>query len=272
MFENGLTLVTEHHPEFQSLSIGVWVKVGTRHERRREAGVSHFLEHMLFKGTERRSALDIALEVDRVGGDFNAFTARETTCFHILSLGRDAGLAADILADVVLNSNFESEEFERERKVIQQEISMVEENPEELVHDVYFELIYGRHGLGRPILGSDSSIRRMRRADLLRFFRRHYRPDQIVISAAGNVTHEQLKRKLKPLVHGKGRQRWPGRPDHREARKESGFEPAPTLKQGKWWMVRPTEQVHLVWGVPGPTYSSRDRYAAYLLNTHLAAG
>src|SRR6185312_14742059 len=176
VFGNGLTLLTERHPEFQSLSVGVWVKVGTRHERVRDAGVSHFLEHMLFKGTENRSALEIARAVDQVGGDFNAFTTREYTCFHILMLSRDAGLALDILSDVILNSDFDSEELERERKVILQEIAMVEEAPEELVQDFYFEVVYGRHGLGRPILGTETSIRRMRRRDVLTFFRKHYRP------------------------------------------------------------------------------------------------
>src|SRR6185312_13967406 len=148
VFKNGLTLLTERHPEFQSLSIGIWVKAGTRHEHPREAGVSHFLEHMLFKGTESRSALEIARTVDEVGGDFNAFTTREYTCFHILVLSRDANLALDILSDVVLNSDFESEELERERKVILQEIAMVEEAPEELVQDFFFEVIFGKHGLG----------------------------------------------------------------------------------------------------------------------------
>ena len=161
VFDNGLTLISENHPQYRSLSIGIWVKVGTRHERPSEAGASHFLEHMLFKGTDNRSALDIAKEVDQVGGDFNAFTAREYTCFHILLLDRDAGLGLDILSDIVLNSDFDAEELERERKVILQEISMVEDSHEELAHDIYFELLYGKHGLGKPILGTERSIRRI---------------------------------------------------------------------------------------------------------------
>jgi predicted Zn-dependent peptidase len=267
VFSNGLTLVSERHPEFRSLSIGVWVKAGTRHERPREAGVSHFLEHMLFKGTESRSALDIAREVDQVGGDFNAFTSREYTCFHITLLDRDCRLGLDILSDVVLNSAFDPEEMERERKVILQEIAMVDEAPEELAHDIFFELVYGRHGLGRVILGNETSIRRLRRGDLIRYFRKHYRPDQLIISVAGDVSHEELRRALKPLT----RAEWPGRAGRTPAR-ELGFQPAPRLREGRWWIHRPTEQVHLIWAVEGPTYGSRDRFAAFLLNVYLGGG
>jgi predicted Zn-dependent peptidase len=267
VFDNGLTLISERHSQFRSLSIGIWVKVGTRHELPPEAGASHFLEHMLFKGTEARTALDIAREVDRVGGDFNAFTAREYTCFHILLLDRDVSLGLEILSDIVLNSNFDAEELERERKVILQEIAMVEDSHEELAHDLYFELLYGRHGLGKPILGTERSIRRMKRADLLKFFRQHYRPDQLIVSVAGNVSHETLKKKLKPLA----RREWPGRPKGSVKRK-TGDSPAPKLKPGRWWVERPAEQAHLIWGVEGPKYASRDRFAAFLLNVYLGGG
>jgi predicted Zn-dependent peptidase len=272
VFDNGLTLLTERHPEFRSLSIGFWVKAGTRHEAPREAGLSHFLEHMLFKGTESRSALDIARAVDQVGGEFNAFTAREHTCFHILLLDRDIGLGLDILSDVILNSDFDAEELERERKVILQEISMVEESPEELVHDLFFELAYGKHGLGKSILGSEASVKRTTRAELLRFFRKHYRPEKTVISIAGNISHEMIKKKLRPLTQ----KRWPGRPDSVKSlvgtSGDRGYVPAPSVRSGAWWIQRPTEQVHLVWGVEGLSYSARDRFASFLLNTYLGGG
>ncbi|MBI4925751.1 MAG: insulinase family protein, partial [Bdellovibrio sp.] len=268
VFSNGLTLLTERHPEFKSLCIGVWVKAGTRQERPHESGISHFLEHMLFKGTENRSNLQIAKEVDQVGGEFNAFTAREYTCFHILLLSRDIDLAVNILSDILLYSKFDAEEMERERKVILQEITMAEESPEELVHDLFFELLYGRHGLGRPILGTGTSIRRFTRGDLLRFFRKHYRPTQIVISVAGNVSHESVCRKLKLLT----RKYWPGRPKQLVTKKQLGFEPAPRLKHGTWWIKRSAEQVHLVWGVESFRYSSKDRFAALLLNVYLGGG
>lgn len=273
VFDNGLTLLSERHSEFRSLSMGVWVKVGTRHEAAHEAGVSHYLEHMLFKGTEKRSALQIAREIDRVGGDFNAFTAREHTCFHVLSLARDYGLGLDILSDVLLNSTFSAEEFEREKKVILQEISMVDESPEELAHDIFFELVYDKHGLGKPILGTEASIKKMKRADLVNYFRTHYRPDQIVVSVAGDVSHESVKKKLKPLIKSK----WPGRkyeegPGHGRWFDQQPGHVKPRVTQGTWIIPRPTEQVHLIWGVEGPTYGHRDRFAAFLLNVYLGGG
>jgi predicted Zn-dependent peptidase len=291
VFSNGLTLLSERHRGFRSLSIGIWVKTGTRHETPKEAGVSHYLEHMLFKGTENRTALDIARQVDQVGGDFNAFTAREYTCFHILMLDRDLKLGIDILGDVLLNSNFHQDEMERERKVILQEIQMVEESPEEMVHDIFSELIYGKHGLGRPILGTERSIRKMKRADVIKFFRRHYRPDQLIVSVSGDVTHESVMKHIKPLV----KRDWPGRVHQpltaaaRSARRKASAlhsppqAPAakalaathqlpPKVHSGCWWIERPTEQVHLIWGVAGPPYASKDRFAAFLLNIYLGGG
>ncbi len=267
VFENGLTLVTERLTEFRSLSLGVWVKTGTRHESPKTAGVSHFLEHMLFKGTEKRSALQIAKEIDQVGGEFNAFTAREHTCFHLLLLDRDYNLGLDILVDILMNSTFKPDEFERERRVILQEISMVEESPEELAYDIYFEKIYGSHGLGKPILGTEKSVKKMARKDLIEFFHEHYRPDQLVISVAGDVSHETIKKKLKPLA----RQKWPGRNQSSRAQ-DKRLSKSPQVQSGAWWVNRPTEQVHLIWGVEGPRFASSDRFATFLLNVYLGGG
>ncbi len=262
---NGLTVLTERHEQFRGMSLGMWVKVGTRHEATSVAGVSHFLEHMLFKGTARRTALDIAREIDQVGGDFNAFTAREYTCFHLLILDRDLNLGLDILTDVLMNSTFSAEEFERERRVILQEISMVAESPEELLFDLFFERVYAGHGLGRPILGTPHSIRRMSRAKMVRFFRNYYRPDQMVFSIAGNVDAASVKRKLGALRNS----RWPGRP-LRQSKAPVSVLPAP--RSGLWWEQRATEQVHLAWGVPGLPYGARDRFAMLLLNVYLGSG
>jgi predicted Zn-dependent peptidase len=243
------------------------VRIGTRHERASEAGVSHYLEHMLFKGTGKRSALEIAREVDRVGGEFNAFTTREHTCFHLLLLGHDVELAIDILRDILLDSKFDATEMERERKVILQEISMVDETPEELAHDVFFEQIYGKHGMGKPILGTETGIRRMSRRTLVEYFRRHYRPDQLVVAVAGNVAHEKVAKKLGALL----KRDWPGRARKRIP-KAAFSTPAPKVRSGFWWLVRPTEQVHLIWGVEGPKLGHKDRFAAFLLNVYLGGG
>jgi predicted Zn-dependent peptidase len=308
-FPNGLTLVTERVPELRSLSMGVWVRVGTRHERSSEAGMSHFLEHMLFKGTEHRTAHDIAREVDRVGGEFNAFTTREYTCFHLLLLDRDFELGLEILRDILLHSIFDAAEMERERKVILQEIAMVDETPEELAQDLFFECVYGRHGLGKSILGSESSIRRLSRAELIRFFRKHYSPDQIVLAVAGNATHAAIKKRVQRLGRGHW---WGGKTGAARARRKlsaiamaakervgaagsalrakargaqisalldggrrstsrSGMQP-PRFRHGTWWISRKTEQAHIVWGVEGPRHESKDRVATYLLNTYLGGG
>ncbi|MDR3607284.1 MAG: pitrilysin family protein [Oligoflexia bacterium] len=265
VFPNGLTLVTERMPGFRSISMGAWVKTGTRHESTKEAGVSHFLEHMLFKGTHRRTALEIAREIDRVGGDFNAFTAREHTCFHLFMLDRDVALGADILSDVLLNSTFDSKELDRERKVILQEIVMVDEAPEELAHDLYYEKIFPDHGLGRPILGTVKSIRGMKRREIVGYFHARYQPEDLIISVAGDVSHEALVKKLKPLM----RSRWPGR---KSCARTSSRHEVPRFQPGKWWAARELEQVHLVWGVRGPKATASDRYAAYLLNVYLGDG
>ncbi|MFN7685613.1 MAG: M16 family metallopeptidase, partial [Oligoflexia bacterium] len=265
-FSNGLTLVTERVSGFRGLSIGIWVRVGTRNESSREAGLSHFLEHMLFKGTESRTALGIAREVDRAGGEFNAFTTREYTCFHLNLLARDFELGLDILSDILLNSVFEPAELERERKVILQEIAMVEESPEEIAHDLYLENIYGRSGLGKSILGSLNRIRKLKRADVLKFFRKHYRPDQVVFAVAGDVSHAELKRNLSKV----GRGFWPGRkpPPAKLPQAQS----TPAFRRGTWWVRKQTEQVHVIWGVQGPKQQSHDRVAAYLLSTYLGGG
>lgn len=268
VLRNGLTVVTERLPGFKTLSIGIWVKAGTRHEHPKEAGISHFLEHMVFKGTEKRSAMQITREVERVGGEFNAFTTREYTCFHITLLARDLELGMEILQDILMGSLFDAEELERERKVILQEIAMVDEAPEEVAQDIYYELLYGKHGLGRSILGSLNSVRRMKRADLLRYFRKHYRPGNMVVSVAGDVSPARVAKSLGQLV----KRNWPDRPKRPPPKRETGFSFAPKIRDGLWWIKRPTEQAHIVWGVEAPKYTSRDHPALILIAAYLGGG
>ncbi len=264
---NDLTVLLERNVHAMGLSIGIWVKAGTRDEKLNEAGISHFLEHMVFKGTERRRADEITRSVERVGGEFNAFTAREYTCFHLMLLKRDFELGMDILSDVVTSSIFDGVEFDREKKVILQEIAMVEDTPEEVAQDLYFELIYGKHGLGRNILGTTNSIRKMKRGDLIRYFRRYYRPENLVISVAGDITEARLKRALSPLK----KKIWPGR-TQRSVRQERVLKRAPAIRDGVWWKVDQTEQAHIVWGVGAPEYASRDQAAALLIANYLGGG
>jgi predicted Zn-dependent peptidase len=245
--------------------VGAWVSAGTRHEREGQEGLAHFLEHMMFKGTERRSALDIALAVDRAGGEFNAFTSREYTCFHILSLSRDIKLALDIMSDVLLNSKFAEEEIDRERKVILQEIAMVEDNPEELIHDLFFEQAFGGHPLGRPILGKKETVARFDRPTIYSYFKRHYSPKDLVVSVAGDIDHDDIRKMLERqlgshLPGGKGT----GAPKPNLSR--------PRIATGARAYRRELEQTHFVLGFPSVSNGDPDRFAAYLLNIYLGGG
>jgi predicted Zn-dependent peptidase len=223
---------------------------------------------MLFKGTQQRTALEIARTVDRVGGEFNAFTSRDQTCFHITLLNRDARLASDILSEVLLESAFEKPEFERERGVILQEIAMVEESPEELVHDLYFERVYPKHPIGKTILGTEQGIKKLKRETVLDYFRKHYRPETMVFSVAGDLSHADISRALAPL--GKTPD-WPGR--GKKAKETASRWVRPSWQAGRWWVEsKHAEQVHLVWGVEGPQSNAKDRFAAFLLNVHLGGG
>ncbi len=269
ILKNGVTLLTEDLPHFQSLSIGIWVKSGTRHELIQESGLSHFLEHMIFKGTKKRSTLEIAQAVDQVGGEFNAFTAREHTCFHLLFLHKDLRLAIDILSDVLMNSVFLEEELEKERKVILQEISMVEENPEEYIHDVFFSQAYGAHPLGRPILGDSKTIKGFKKSHVLSFYRKHYTPSQMVIAVAGNVSHGKIKNLFNRYLNSQQSKKNnirnlmnPIKPDRT----------SPKIHSGTRLIKRSLEQAHMVVGFPGVSYSHPDRFAFLLLNLYLGGG
>ncbi|MGE4234278.1 MAG: M16 family metallopeptidase [Bacteriovoracia bacterium] len=265
ILNSGATLVTESLPQFQSLSIGVWVKAGSRHELPHEEGISHFLEHMMFKGTKSRSALQIAKEIDSVGGEFNAFTSREYTCFHLLLLSKDVGLAVDILSDVILNSKFDSTEVERERKVVLQEIAMTEDSPEELAHDLFFEKAFKDQTLGKPILGTRKSVASFTRKKVVDYFHQHYTPSRIVIAVAGNVSHEEVKRKLNRAFQTKALRN--KQKVFRElTQSRAFFTPIKHIEK------RRMEQCHIVLGYPSVTQNSPQRFVAYLLSSYLGGG
>ncbi|MBC7384755.1 MAG: insulinase family protein [Cryobacterium sp.] len=266
---SGLAVVTERLPGFKTLSIGIWVRVGTRHETNRESGISHFLEHMVFKGTATRTATDITREIERVGGELNAFTAREFTCFHVTVLARDLELAMEILSDILLHSTFDAEEFSREKKVILQELAMVDESPEEVAGDIHSELMYGSHPLGRSILGTENSVRNLKRADLIRYFRKHYRPGNMIVSVAGDVSPARVMKSLLKLR----KRNWPGRPAVSAGqRKTLPASAPPHVREGLWWIRRPTEQAHLMWAVETPKYASKDQTALILISAYLGGG
>jgi len=257
VLSNGMVVLTERMPSVKSASIGVWVRVGSRDETPEVAGVSHFIEHMLFKGTERRSAEEIARAVDAVGGTLDAFTSRESTCFYAKVLGEHLPLAIELLADTFLHSRLDPQDIDRERQVVLQEIKMVEDTPDDLVHDLFAEAIWGDHPVARPILGQKDTVLRMAQADIRRHMERFYRPDRTVVAAAGDLEHDQVAELVLRAFDG-----FEGRSYHSDP-------PAPVSTAAVRVEERDTAQLHLCVGLDGLPYAHEDRYAIYLLNAIL---
>ena len=245
---SGLRIVTEQLAGVRSASIGVWVGVGSRDETATLHGCSHFLEHLLFKGTGERSALDISIALDAVGGEFNAFTAKEYTCFHARVLDSDLPLAIDVLGDMITSSLLTGEDVEAERDVILDEIAMHDDDPDDVAHNLFAEQAWGSGTpLGRSIAGTVGSIESLSRAQVHRFYRRHYRPENIVIAAAGNLDHAEVVRRVQRSFGRAGF--LAGEAEPIRARHATGRRPR--VHGGLVEAVRPFEQVNLVLGMEG---------------------
>ena len=259
ILENGIRLVTERIPTLKSVTIGIWVNAGSRDESPAQAGYSHFIEHMLFKGTTARSATDISREIDALGGEMNAFTTRETTTYYVKVLDQHLPEALDLLADLFLRSRLGKKEIEKEKQVILEEIRMVQDDPEDLVQELHTKLVMGRHPLSRPILGRESTVIQITRQALLEYIDTHYRPQDIVLAVAGNFNQQQLE---KTMARTFGRYRPSNRilPHTRRP---------PELCGGVTMKQKPLEQVHLCVGFKGVAAGHKDRYAAYALNSML---
>ncbi len=204
---SGLRIISEAMPSVRSASIGIWVPVGSRHETPAVAGASHFLEHLLFKGTTSRSALDIATAMDAVGGELNAFTEKEHTCYYATVLDRDLPLAVDIVTDVVSRATVTAHDVDVERSVVLEEIAMRDDDPADLVHDVFASTLFGDTPLGRPILGTVTSITALRRAQVASYYHRRYRPHDMVVAVAGNVDHAAVVRRVRARLRPRRRSR-----------------------------------------------------------------
>jgi predicted Zn-dependent peptidase len=256
---SGLTVVTERMDRVETVSLGAYVATGTRHELAEENGVSHFLEHMAFKGTERRSAAEIAEEIEAVGGHMNAYTAREQTAYYAKVLKEDTALAADIIGDILTHSTFEPEEVERERGVILQEIGQANDTPDDVIFDHFQEAAFPSQPMGRPVLGTERVIREMPRATLTGYMRRHYAAGSVVVAAAGALEHGQVL----DLVR-----------EHFADLKPEGPPPyLPGLYEGgEFRESRDLDQVHIVLGFPSVAYGDPDYYPALLLSTLLGGG
>jgi predicted Zn-dependent peptidase len=262
----GIRVISEFVPGVRSVAFGVWIGVGSRDETLSLSGASHYLEHLLFKGTRKRDALAIAAALDEVGGELNAFTAKEYTCYYARVLDTDLPVAVDVVCDMVTSSLLASKEVDNERGVILEEIAMHDDDPGDSVHDTFAELIWPTDPLGRPVLGSVESIQAMSRTSINGYYRRRYRSDQLVITAAGNVNHASLVKLVKKAfasVEVDDSLR-PAPP--RLARK------APAFSIGTAVRGRPTEQANLVYGLPGLARHDDRRFALGVLNAALGGG
>lgn len=259
VLDNGMRVVTERIPTLKSVTVGIWVNTGSRDERSAQAGYSHFIEHMFFKGTRSRSATEISREIDGLGGEMNAFTTRETTTFYVKVLDQQLQQALELLADLFHHSRFDSKEVEKEKQVVLEEIRMVQDDPEDLVQELHTGQVLGRHPLGRSILGREETIQSLKRPDLLGYIDAHYDPCQIVIAIAGNFEQRAVER----LVA-----RFFGRKKPLNGFSKTLRQP-PEVHGGVLVKRKPLEQVHLCLGLKGVAAGHRDRYAAYALNSVL---
>ncbi|KAB2832439.1 MAG: insulinase family protein, partial [Candidatus Dadabacteria bacterium] len=258
--DNGIPLVIETVENVRSVTLGIWVRVGSRYEPPEKNGISHFLEHMFFKGTKRRSAKDIAIEIDSIGGDLNAFTSREGTTFYVKVLDEHIERGIDLLIDLFLHSTFPEDDLEKEKRIIREEIKMVEDTPDDYIHDLFYQAIWGNEGLGQSILGRRDTIKAFGRDDLVEHIRRYYGTRDTVIACAGNFRPDRLIDALNGTLGSLRRGSEP-----KKGRKPE-FQPSRNV-HGK-----DLSEAHICIGVEGIPLASPDRYALYLLNAILGAG
>ncbi|MFZ7111073.1 MAG: M16 family metallopeptidase [Desulfatiglandales bacterium] len=257
VLKNGIRILSERLENYRSVSLGVWINVGSRDESEGESGISHFIEHMLFKGTRTRDSLAIAKELDGIGGLSNAFTSKEYTCLHARVLDKDLPILADILADLLLNSIFDLRDIDQEKKVILQEISMVEDTPDDYIHVIFNRLFWVGHPLGRSILGTIESVTGIEKEAMTGFMKRHYLPEKILVTAAGNVDHDELVSYFQPCLESLN-----------PATNTSSRE-IPSHHAGVSCLWKDLEQVHLCLGGWAPELGSEYRFAGAVLNTIL---
>lgn len=263
VLDNGLRIVTEKIPYVRSVSLGVWANVGSRDEDSTHSGITHFLEHMVFKGTKKRNVREIAQSLESLGGYLNAFTTKEQTCFYARVLDMHVDEAMDVLADLVHNATFKKEELEREKLVVIEELKNAEDDPEDIIHDYFEKALFPTHSLGYPIIGTEENLRRFKREDLLAHTGSYYHPSRIVIAAAGNIDHNQLVRlvekhlkNLPASTYVEQRKHGPSGIDH------NTFAEYP----------RPINQSHICLGTVGYSIKHRDRYPLMVMNALLGEG
>ena len=257
VLKNGVRIISEQLEHLRSVSLAIWVDAGSRDEVKSENGIFHFTEHMIFKGTENRSSLQIAKELDAIGGLSNAFTGKENTCFHARVLGEHFAQLADILSDIFLHSTFDVDDLERERQVILQEISMVEDTPDDHIHVLFNRLFWADHPIGMPVLGNEKTVSAIERETILKYINKFYVPERILVAGAGNVDHQSMVSYFEPLF------------SQLEAGNSNPNNDIPRSNAGVSVQYRDLEQVHICLGGEAPSQTSDKRFACVVLNTIL---
>lgn len=258
--DNGIRVITETVNHVQFMSMGIWVGVGSRYEKEEEWGITHFIEHMLFKGTEKRSAEEISQAIDEVGGQLNAFTSKENTCYYVKTLTEHFPLAVDVLFDMFLNSKFDNEEIAKEREVIIEEIKMYEDTPDENVQDLLSANLWPNHPLGRAILGTEESIAAFDHDTLKQYMQKHYTGKNIVVSAVGNIRHAQVVEAVQELL------------GHLPAGEENEKQLAGQISSGLHCYYKDIAQTQICVAMPGVAKEDDRLFPLSILNTYLGGG
>jgi len=259
--KNGVRIISEKIDGVRSVSTGIWVGAGSRHEQEGNEGISHFIEHLMFKGTKKRSATDIAETLDSVGGQLNAFTTKEYTCYYAKTLDEHFSLGLDVLADMFFNSTFDEKAIKKERSVIEEEIKMYEDTPDDLIHDFFVQTAWPNHPLGKPILGTIKSLENIRRKDILRYIQDTYLPNRLVVAIAGNIEHEEVQEKATQFF---------GKMKGQEAKNDLS---TPDETQANSVNIsRDTGQVQICLGTGGLSQKDERLYVLHILNNVLGGG
>jgi len=265
---NGLRIVTEEVSTSRSAAVGIWANVGSRDEVKSVAGASHFLEHLLFKGTKTRTALEISSAIEAVGGEMNAFTGQEYTCFYARVIDTDLPLAVDVVTDLITSSTFTAADVDSERKVVLSEIAVRDDDPSDYIHELYLDTYYGDSPVGRSILGTVDSINKMPRNSIYNYYKKHYQPENLVVSVAGNVKHKKVVKMVEEALSKDGFLDVPN--NKHEVRAAT---PINTPGLGEVGIIdRKTEQAHILYGFPGLARSDDRRFALSVLSSAIGGG
>ena len=265
---SGLRIVTEEVSTSRSAAVGIWANVGSRDEAKSVAGASHFLEHLLFKGTKSRTALEISSSIEAVGGEMNAFTGQEYTCFYARVIDTDLALAVDVVTDLITSSTFTADDVASERKVVLSEIAVRDDDPSDYIHELYLETYYGDSPIGRSILGTVDSINKMPRNSIFNYYKKHYQPENLVVSVAGNIKHKKVVKMVEEAISRDGFLDVPN--NKHEIRT---ITPIKTPGVGEVGIIdRKTEQAHILYGFPGLARSDERRFALSILGSAIGGG